>query len=268
MGELFKATGDQDYAVRARAGFDRFIEYNLNPPANLAKYTDARPARGIGFPMIAINTAAQLRDSIGLETADKLIDDAIGEIRTFLIKPDAECVMETVGINGELPDHFDGRTLNPGHAIEGAWFIMNEGRHRHDDSLIKTGYTMLDWMWKRGWDDEHGGLLYFVGVDGRPVQEYWHDMKFWWPHNELVIATLMAFSLTGDSKYKRWHQLVHDWTHKHFPDSEQGEWFGYLRRDGAVSNPSKGNLFKGPFHIPRMQLVCTELLESINATES
>ena len=27
-----------------------------------------------------------------------------------------------------LIDHFDGRTLNPGHAIEGAWFIMLEGK--------------------------------------------------------------------------------------------------------------------------------------------
>ena len=31
------------------------------------------------------------------------------------------------------------------------------------------------------------------------MQEYWHDMKFWWPHNEAIIATLLAYQLTGDS---------------------------------------------------------------------
>ena len=171
--------------------------------------------------------------------------------------------METVGINGELIDHFDGRTLNPGHAIEGAWFIMSEGRRRNDDRLIQMGCQMLDWMWKRGWDEEFGGMLYFVGVDGRPVQEYWHDMKFWWPHNETIIATLMAYSLTGNSRYADWHRQVHDWSHGHFPDGEQGEWFGYLRRDGKVSSRVKGNLWKGPFHIPRMQLACWEILDGI-----
>jgi len=28
------------------------------------------------------------------------------------------------------------------------------------------------------------------------VQEYWQDMKFWWPHNEAIIATLLAYTLT------------------------------------------------------------------------
>ena len=115
-------------------------------------------------------------------------------------------------------------------------------------------------MWRRGWDAEYGGLLYFVDVNGLPVQEYWHDMKFWWPHNEAIIATLMAYQLTGDAKYARWHQQVHDWAYQHFADPEHGEWYGYLHRDGRISVPLKGNLWKGPFHLPRMQLVCWMLL--------
>ena len=126
--------------------------------------------------------------------------------------------METVSPSGELIDHFDGRTLNPGHAIEGAWFIMLEGKLRDDDSLIRTGCEMLDWMWERGWDEEYGGILYFVDVKGLPVQEYWHDMKFWWPHTEAIIATLLAYQLTGNPKYADWHKKVHDWTYSHFPD--------------------------------------------------
>ena len=105
--------------------------------------------------------------------------------------------METVGPGGEVLDHFDGRTLNPGHAIEAAWFVLREAEHRGDRQLIRLGCTMLDWMWDRGWDDVYGGLLYFVDLYGLPVQEYWHDMKFWWPHNEAIIATLWAWRLTG-----------------------------------------------------------------------
>ena len=169
--------------------------------------------------------------------------------------------METVGLHGEIVDHFDGRLLNPGHAIEGAWFIMHEGKLRGDSAMIGTGLQMLDWMWQRGWDQLHGGLLYFVGIDGKPVQEYWHDMKFWWPHNEAIIATLMGWRLTGKAKYAAWHSQVHDWSYKYFPDHQHGEWYGYLHRDGKLSSPLKGNLWKGPFHLPRMQLLCWNMLQ-------
>ena len=47
------------------------------------------------------------------------------------------------------------------------------------------------------------------------------------------------------------HKQISDWTYTHFPDKECGEWFGYLHRDGTPAQMAKGNLFKGPFHIPR-----------------
>jgi N-acylglucosamine 2-epimerase len=86
-------------------------------------------------------------------------------------------------------------------------------------------------------------------------------MKFWWPHCEAIIATLLAWKLTGEPKYAEWHRMVHDWSFSHFPDKSHGEWFGYLHRDGSVSQSAKGNLFKGPFHLPRMLAICASLLD-------
>ncbi len=259
-GELAKATGESHYAEKAQRTFERFIDHNLNPQGVEPKFTHTRPTRSIGFPMIAIATAQELRESIGLASANEWIDRGIDDIRRYHLKPPIECVMETVGIHGEPLDHFDGRLLNPGHAIEAAWFLMREGQWRGDQELIHTGCRMLDWMWHRGWDKTHGGILYFVDVDGHPVQEYWHDMKFWWPQNETIIATLMAYTLTGNPRYLQWHQQIHDWAYSHFPDPQHGEWFGYLHRDGSVSSQLKGGLWKGPFHLPRMQLVCWKRL--------
>jgi len=264
-GELAKATGEDHFADQARIAFHRFVQHNLQPTGVESKYESTRPTRGLGFPMITIATAQELRESIDLPDANEWIDRSIQDIVRFHVKDDIECVMETVAANGDMIDHFDGRTLNPGHAIEGAWFIMREGQLRGDEELIRTGCRMLDWMWERGWDKQHGGILYFVDVNGLPVQEYWHDMKFWWPHNEAIIATLFAYTLTGISKYADWHRQVHDWAYSHFPDHRHGEWFGYLRRDGSVSSELKGNLWKGPFHMPRMQLTCWQLLERTGA---
>ena len=266
-GELAKATGEAQYADKAERAFERFLNHNLDPTSAPPKFTSTRPMRGIGFPMIVIVTAQELRESIGLVEADRWIDRSISDICRFHLKEDIRCVMESVGPSGEIIDHFDGRTLNPGHAIEAAWFVMREGQQRGDNELIRTGCRMLDWMWERGWDKEHGGILYFVDVNDLPVQEYWHDMKFWWPQNEAIIATLLAFHLTGEEKYADWHRQIHDWAYSRFPDPEYGEWFGYLHRDGGVSSELKGNLWKGPFHLPRMQLTCWQILQEMGDTQ-
>lgn len=266
-GELYKATGEVAFAEKARSAFFSFVNHNLNPDPSQSKFTDTRPTKSLGFPMITLVTAQELRDSIGFPEANQWIDQSIHTIVQDHCKPEIQCVMETVGIGGELIDHFDGRTLNPGHAIEGAWFILREGQWRADPALIQLGAQMLDWSWTRGWDTEHGGILYFVDVHGKPTQEYWHDMKFWWPQNETIIATLLAYCLTKDKKYATWHQQIHDWAYAHFPDPEHGEWFGYLHRDGSLSSTLKGNHWKGPFHLPRMQLTCWKILEEFSPME-
>ena len=150
--------------------------------------------------MIMIILAQELRQ-INEPNCNEIINQAINEIKHHFLNSEFKAVLEVVGPNGEFIDHFDGRMLNPGHAIEGAWFILHEAKHRgNDPELTKLGTTMLDWMWKIGWDKEFGGILYFRDVKGLPVQEYWQDMKFWWPQNETIIATLLAYSLTGQQK--------------------------------------------------------------------
>jgi len=264
-GEYAQATGEARYARKAETLFRRFAGHDATPDYR-PKWTGHRPTRGLGGPMIAINVCQQLRDSIGLAEADRWIDESIAAIRQFHLKPERECVMETVGPEGEIYDHFDGRLLNPGHAIEGGWFILYEAMLRDDEELVRVGSQMIDWMWRRGWDGRYGGLFSFRDLDDKPVQEYWHDMKFWWPHNEAIIATLLAYHLTGEPRFADMHRQVHDWAHDHFPDPEHGEWFGYLHRDGRLSVTLKGNLWKGCFHLPRMQLLCWQILERILAS--
>ena len=257
-----KASGDEEAAQRARDLFGTCLAYANGEKKLTPKFTQIRPSKGIGVPMIMINTAQQLRDTIGDERVDSSISNWIDEIEKDFVKDDIHCVMEQVGKDGSIIDHIDGRTLNPGHAIEGAWFILHEAIHRNmNPRLIELGCRMLDYMWERGWDPEFSGILYFRDVYNKPVQEYWHDMKFWWPQNETIIATLLAYLVTGNPKYADWHRMVHKYAYEKFHDKQHGEWFGYLHRDGTVSQTAKGNLFKGPFHLPRQEWYCMKILE-------
>ena len=262
MAAYAKASADETMAYNARELFGKCIRYASEPGLLPPKFTDTRPAKGIGVPMIMINTAQQVRETIGDPRCDEWISKWIAEIERDFVKDDIRCVMEQVAPDGSIIDHIDGRTLNPGHAIEGAWFILHEARYRNNDPhLIDLGCRMLDYMWERGWDKEYGGILYFRDVYDKPVQEYWQDMKFWWPHNEVIIATLLAYVITGNQKYMDRHEQVRSWAYDHFHDKVNGEWYGYLHRDGTIAQTAKGNLFKGPFHLPRQEWYCYQLLK-------
>lgn len=267
-----KATGDTRAATEAAEYFTTYLHHSFTPGVMPPKTDPAtRPMQGVAPHMIAIATAQEVRTLLGDitvkgATCAQWIDRAIAAIERDFYKPDLGALMEITGANGAILDHFDGRTLNPGHAIECAWFILHEAKHRNrDPRLLKLGLGILDCMWARGWDPEHGGLLYFVDLHGKPVQEYWAEMKFWWPHNEAEIATLLAFQLTGDAKYAAWHALVHEWSHRVFSDPVHGEWFGYAHRDGRISTRLKGNIWKGPFHLPRMQWYSGRLVDELLA---
>jgi N-acylglucosamine 2-epimerase len=252
------ATGSASSADKALQWFERYLDWTFTPGRMPPKFTAHRPLIGIGPRMIALVTAQELRKHLRHDFSNR-IDNWLEEIERLFVKPDLQVVMEQVTPEGAVSDHFDGRTLNPGHAIEAAWFIMEEAAHRNDTRLVKLGCTMLDWMWQRGWDAEHGGLFYFRDVFNKPVQEYWQDMKFWWPHDEALIATLYAHKLTGDEKYLRWHEQCREWSFQHFGDPEHGEWFGYLHRDGTKANTLKGSLWKSFFHHPRALWKCHQL---------
>jgi N-acylglucosamine 2-epimerase len=237
--------------------FRRVLQFQGEPKTNPA----TRPMKGLVMPMILIVTAQEVRKATQDPLCTEVIDGCIAEIERDFLKPEFKCLLETVGPGGEFIDTFDGRMMNPGHAIEAGWFILEEARLRGSDRrLIRLGSTIIDWMLDWGWDRDHGGILYYRDVKGLPCTEYWHDMKFWWPHNEAIIGTLLALLLTGEPKYARWHHMVHDWAYAHFPDPLHGEWFGYLHRDGSVSTRLKGNVWKGPFHLPRMQWYCWQRL--------
>lgn len=269
MAAYAKASGDETAAIRSRELFGKCIQYATVPGLLEAKFTDTRPAIGIGVPMIMINTAQQVRETIGDERCDEWISNWIRTIEQYFVKDDIRCVMEQVAPDGSIINHIDGRTLNPGHAIEGAWFILEEAKYRgNDPALINLGCRMLDYMWERGWDKEYGGIIYFRDVFNKPVQEYWQDMKFWWPQNEAIIATLLAYLMTGNEKYAEWHRMIHEYAYAHFHDAQNGEWYGYLHRNGTIAQSAKGNMFKGPFHLPRQEWYCQKILKEYLAVKS
>ena len=264
FSEYSLAAGDEKRLKSARELYSLIIRYYQNPLLLPPKfYPQTRAMKGHAMPMILLATSQTLRRTGDDLLYENTIDNSLKEIFNHFMHEDVKALLETVGLHGERLDSPEGRCINPGHAIEAGWFIMEEGRHRNDINLINQALKILDWSLEWGWDPEYGGILYFVDIEGKSCDQYEHDMKLWWPHNEALYACLLAYYLTSETKYEEWYERIHQWVYSHFPDGKNGEWFKYLHRDGSVSSTVKGNRWGGPFHLPRMQLNCWKLLETM-----
>ncbi len=268
MAEYSIATGDRTYAEKALKVF-RDVQRFLSTPDYLpAKFEPEVKLKSHSIVMILINVGACLRRAIKDEALTARISESIELLRRYFMHPEFKALLETVGEHGEFIDTNLTRTINPGHCIETSWFLLEESRYRGwDPELTEMALTIFNWSWDWGWDKQYGGIINFRDCRNLPPQDYSQDMKFWWPQCETIIASLYAYLATGDEDYLYRHQRISEWTYAHFPDKEMGEWYGYLHRDGTVAQPAKGNLYKGPFHIPRMMvksyMLCQDILAKL-----
>ena len=270
MSEYALATGDQHWAKRAIQVFEDTQRFLATPGFLPAKFEADVKLQGHSIVMILINVGSCIRKVVNDPKLTQQIDESIEKLKKYFIHPEFKCLLETVGENGEFIDTNVTRTINPGHCIETSWFIMEEAKLRGwDKPMLDMALQVFDWSWDWGWDKQYGGIINFRDCKNLPPQDYSQDMKFWWPQCETIIASLYAYLGTGDEKYLYRHERISEWTYAHFPDAEYGEWYGYLHRDGTVAQPAKGNLYKGPFHIPRMMIkgymLCQEILKKLEA---
>ncbi len=271
--EYYGITGERSRLERARQCYDLYwdLSRGMPDPVGMGPKTipETRTGRAFGTPMIILNVTGVLlrtdpeRKALYEERAQQCVDD----IFKYHVKPELKCTLENVDTDGTPRLYYtEGRTVNPGHDIEGVWFLLEHAQRTGDKELVKKAAEMFDWAIAAGWDEEYGGLLYFTDCLGKPPEAYEHDMKLWWPHNEILIASMMLYRDTGEEKYLDWFYKTVDYCKEHFADPEYGEWYGYLRRDGLPTEPStKGSTFKGPFHMPRSMVLVDKMIEEISA---
>ncbi len=269
FGQLSIATGNKEYADIAKKTFDIVLSRADNPKAKWNKaHPGTRDLKNFALPMIMCNLALEIEPLLDPEYLNSTIETCLHEVLDVFYRPELGIVVENVTADNQLSDTFDGRHLNPGHAIEAMWFCMDLGVRLGRRDVIDKAVDITLTMLKYGWDEQYGGIFYFMDRKGCPPLELEWDQKLWWVHMETLISLLKGYKLTKRPECLEWFEKVHDYAWSHFKDTEAPEWFGYLNRRGEVLLPLKGGKWKGCFHIPRGLFQCWQVLESLAAEES
>lgn len=267
--EYYGVTGKKECLERARRSYEMIwhLTHGGSDPVGMPPKIETTTRRSIGMaePMIYLNLTSAMyrvdaeRRELYAERA-RLCRDEI----TLHYHPELHCMLESVAPDGTAQTECSaGRVVNPGHDIECAWFLIEAAEITGEsvtDKLALAEAVFAD-AYEIGWDREFGGLKYFVDALSFPPEAYEHDMKLWWPHNELLIASLKLYLLTGKEQYAKIFEETRTYCDRYFCEKEYGEWWGYLRRDNIpTAPPCKGSTFKGPFHVPRCLMMIDEML--------
>lgn len=264
FGQLYKATAQQQYADIALRTFLNIVRRQDNPKGKYVKtYPGTRPLQGFSLPMILSNLVLEIETLLDRALVERTIEQAVHAVMDIFYQPDLGLILENVSPEGKFSDSFEGRLLNPGHAIEGMWFMMDLASRSNDQKLMRKSVDIALSTLEYGWDEKHNGILYFLDVKGHPPQQLEWDQKLWWVHIETLITLLKGYLYTGETRCLEWFEKVHEYSWKHFADAEFGEWYGYLNRQGEVLLPLKGGKWKGCFHVPRGFYQCWKTLNAI-----
>ena len=264
FGQLSIATGNQEYADIAKKTFDIVLSKVDNPKGRWSKAAPgARSLKSFALPMILCNVALEIESLLDKDFLDKTIETCVHEVMEVFYRPELGLIVEHLGTNNEMVDCMDGRLLNPGHAIEAMWFIMDLGKRLGDQALIEKAVKIALAEVEYGWDEKYGGIFYFMDRLSRPMQQLEWDQKLWWVHIETLITMIKGYELTGNQECLAWFERIHDYVWSHFMDPEHPEWFGYLNRQGEVLLTLKGGKWKGCFHVPRGLMQVYQSLERI-----
>ena len=262
FGQYALASGDDEAKEIALTSFRNVLRRRDDPKGSYSKAVSwSRPMRSFALPMMLLNLSRELKEHVPRDEWETMNDGWAKEITGLFIDRETGLVFEHVSPDGSHPDTFEGRLLNPGHGLEGMWFLMELALERNDSALAATTVDTILRILEFAWDREHGGIFAFMDARGKPLQQLEWDQKMWWVHLETLLALLMGYVRLGRQECWTWFERLHEYTWQHFPDPEYGEWFGYLNRRGEVLLPIKGGKWKGCFHVPRCLFRCSELLK-------
>ncbi len=258
-----KASGDEESLVLAKRTYYKIQKRIDNPKGGYEKSTGKRQLENFALPMILANLVLELEDILKKEEVDKVLETIVHDIMYKFLDKETGLILESVRPDGTHDDSYEGRLINPGHGIEAMWFIIDIATRSNDKKIIKKAVHTIIKILEYGWDKEYGGIYYFMDVKGKPPLQLEHDQKLWWVHLEALIACAKAYESTKDKLVLDWYQKVHNYAWTHFADPKNGEWFGYLNREGKVHLNLKGGKWKGCFHAPRAMYQCWKSFERL-----
>jgi N-acylglucosamine 2-epimerase len=241
-----------------RKSWQRIQEPDFN---DTAPYKVEKNHQAFGVAMIFLDTVQELFRSVDDPELETMMSWSVEQMLRRHYQPEYGLIFEIVEKSGKIIDSTEGRIANPGHTIEGMWFLMHYARRTGRKDLIKQACEITCVAVERGWDAQFGGIYLAIDADtGKPTSAIPRsDRKPWWIHCEALYTLLLAYELTGEHWTMEWFWKIFDWSMRHHV-CPSGDWYQSVDRTGKPDSSVVALPVKDPYHLPRSLILCIQSL--------
>jgi len=134
--------------------------------------------------------------------------------------------------------------FQPGHQAEWAKLLLTLDRLAPHAWLLPTATDLFDRALVHAWDEEHGGVCYGFGPDGRICD----DDKYFWVQAESIAAAALLYERTREACFLAWYERLWSYAWTHFIDHEHGAWYRILDRSNRRYSDEKSPAGKTDYH--------------------
>lgn len=232
------------------------IKKNLQDPCfkDLFPHTWVKGIRRFSPYMIAVNAVGIAEPVLG-EEARVFVDQCMDIMSTLFFEKECGYLLESIREDGSLWDTPEGRSVKPGHIMEGMWFCADQLIRQGREDEMGRILAMIDHVAENAWDREWGGILFRLDCSGRPPLETegeFHSFdKIDWVNCESLYAAALAAVYGGEEGQWMRFQSLHTYCQNYFRPDQGGDWYPALNRQGLPIKKNKGGKHRVAFHVPR-----------------
>jgi mannose/cellobiose epimerase-like protein (N-acyl-D-glucosamine 2-epimerase family) len=147
--------------------------------------------------------------------------------------------------NIDKPDDlFKPWGFQPGHQLEWSKLLMMLYQHDPQPLWASRAIELFREAMNRGWDHEHGGLVYGFAPDGKFSDAH----KYFWVHAEAFAAAWRLYCHTEEKPYLDDYLRIWTYSWNTLIDHKQGAWFRLRTRDGSAFDNLKSPPGKTDYH--------------------
>ena len=222
--QLYRATGDDEWAMLAKQVFRKLLENREAVREQQTTIGGFRPIHHLSEATVLLKTVLDMQPLLDEEAGKAAVDSILQEIMHEFLDRRTNTLREHILPEGGFMNTPEGRRINVGLTFRTVGYLLDLC---HDSGDRKMMMQVVAWalqLCDQAWDEAAGGLNQYVDLKGEPSIFAEAQQKWAWVQLEAISCLMKGYFQTRHPDCPKWFKRIHAYTFLHFPDTTQPGW--------------------------------------------
>lgn len=222
--QLYRATGEDEWAVLAKQLFGRTLQRREETRSQQADMGGFRQLRHLGEATMLLKAVLEMQPLLDEELAKIITDAVLHEIMHEFVDRRTDTLREYILPEGGFMNTPEGRRLNVGLTFQTAGYLLDYCTGNGNQKMAMQVVMWCLRMCEQVWDEAAGGLNQYADMKSQPLIFPDAGQKWAWVQVEALSCLIKGYLKTRHPDCSKWFKRIHEYTFAHFPDPKHTGW--------------------------------------------